>query len=142
MKRCKICNRAINEGEMGEVCRHKQGEETKIILNYMNQIDQIEKKFEVKDMCEYNEDKLDNLLEKNEPVNNGSYMRLFQNSHRPDLKSAAGMYLTVEPLLYDLENQGMIRHSSVASLGGWKNIFKDGSIRDFLILLIRKNQKN
>lgn len=142
-KICKLCKRPIDgDGEYGRVCEHKHGEETKIIINYQNQIHEIEKKFEIDDKSIDAEDDIIEIQDERLPPNSGTYMSIFKKSSVSDDNSVAGMYMTIRPLLNDLENQGLIRHSNVLNIAHHRTLMmKKTATRDILMKCIREAQK-
>lgn len=142
MKTCKICKRPIKDGEedMGPVCEHKFGEETNIIMNYQNKIEEFEKKIEISEMAISSELKLDTIMNEVSPANNGIYMSIFKKSQKKE-NSCDSFYATTRPLLNDLENQGMIRQSSVYKVESIRALHNHQPVRDFLMKLIRDAKK-
>lgn len=142
MKFCKICKRPIKDGteDMGPICEHKFGEETNIIMNYQTKLEEIEKKFDVSEMGNLTEYDVNEVMDKPTPPNSGIYLSIFKRSVKKE-DSMDELYWTTRPLLNDLENQGLIRHSSVGRIISLKAMHKHPPLRDTLMKLIRDAQK-
>lgn len=83
---------------------------------------------------------LNDLTNKPIPANSGIYMSLFKRSSKK-VDTMDELYWTTKPLLNDLENQGLIRHSSIDRLVDLKAMHKHPPLRDTLMKLIRDDKK-